>query len=84
MDYDNTNRGAIFRNEKKSTEKHPDMNGSINIEGKEYWISGWSNVSKQVLNTYHCQYLQKMSNLHSLSQRHLIALTLMMTYLSRG
>ena len=46
MDYDNTNRGAIFRNEKKSTEKHPDMNGSINIEGKEYWISGWSNVSK--------------------------------------
>ena len=44
--FDNTNRGSLFKNEKKTEEKHPDMNGSINIEGVEYWISGWTKVSK--------------------------------------
>lgn len=46
MEYDNTNRGTIFKNEKKSEEKHPDMNGSINVDGKDYWISGWKKTSK--------------------------------------
>lgn len=44
--YDPTNRGSLFKNDKKSEEKHPDLNGSINIEGTDYWISGWSKVSK--------------------------------------
>jgi uncharacterized protein (DUF736 family) len=44
--YDNTNRGSLFKNDKKTEEKHPDLSGSINIEGMEYWISGWSKVSK--------------------------------------
>ena len=44
--YDNTNRGSLFKNDKKTEEKHPDLNGSINIEGVDYWISGWSKVSK--------------------------------------
>lgn len=44
--YDNRNRGSLFKNEKKTEDKHPDLNGSINIEGKDYWISGWSKVSK--------------------------------------
>jgi hypothetical protein len=45
-DFDNTNRGSLFKNDKKLEEKHPDMNGTINIEGTEYWISGWKKVSK--------------------------------------
>ena len=44
--YDNTNRGSLFKNDKKTEEKHPDLSGSINIDGTEYWISGWSKVSK--------------------------------------
>jgi hypothetical protein len=36
--YDNTNRGSLFKNDKKTEEKHPDLSGSINIEGMEYWI----------------------------------------------
>lgn len=44
--YDNTNRGSLFKNDKKTEEKHPDLSGSINIDGKDYWISGWSKASK--------------------------------------
>ena len=40
-EYDNTNRGSIWKNEKKSTENHPDFTGSLNIEGVEYWVSAW-------------------------------------------
>ena len=41
MSYDNTNRGQIWKNDKKETENHPDFKGSINVEGVEYWVSGW-------------------------------------------
>ena len=46
MEFDNTNRGAIFPNSKKENEKQPDRTGSIDIEGVEYWVSGWDKVSK--------------------------------------
>lgn len=39
--YDNTNKGALFPNDRKSKPNQPDYKGSINIEGVEYWISGW-------------------------------------------
>lgn len=40
--YDNTNRGALWINDRKQSDKHPDLSGSINIDGKDYWISGWT------------------------------------------
>lgn len=39
--YDNTNRGVLFENDRKETENHPDMNGTININGVDHWFSGW-------------------------------------------
>lgn len=45
-EFDNTNRGSSFKNDKKTEEKHPDLSGSINIEGVEYWLSSWRKVSK--------------------------------------
>jgi hypothetical protein len=39
--YDRTNTGALFENDRKTTDKHPDLNGSININGVEHWLSGW-------------------------------------------
>ena len=44
--YDDTNRGALFKNTKKETERHPDYKGSVNVEGVEYWLSSWLKVSK--------------------------------------
>lgn len=40
-DYDNTNRGAIWPNDKKETDKHPDFTGKLNVEGKDFYVSAW-------------------------------------------
>jgi len=47
MEYDNTNRGILFRNDKKETEKHPDFTGSIDVDGVDHYLSGWIKQSKQ-------------------------------------
>lgn len=39
------NSGALFINSKKEQENHPDLNGSVKINGKEYWISAWQKES---------------------------------------
>ena len=39
------NSGAMFVNDKKESETHPDRKGSAMIDGKEYWVSGWVNTS---------------------------------------
>ena len=40
------NSGAIFRNDKKETDNHPDRRGDCLIDGKAYWISGWIKEGK--------------------------------------
>jgi uncharacterized protein (DUF736 family) len=44
-DYDNTDRGALFKNDKKDSETHPDYKGSINVGGTDYWLSAWLKTS---------------------------------------
>jgi len=39
--FDNDNRGAVWGNKKKTTDKHPDLTGSMMVDGKDYWLSGW-------------------------------------------
>jgi len=46
QEYDNTNSGVLFREQEKKSEKHPDFKGSINVEGNDYWLSGWVNEAK--------------------------------------
>lgn len=52
MSYDNTNSGAVFKNEKKTTEKQPDRTGSCEIacpgcgQVTEMWVSGWIKKSR--------------------------------------
>jgi uncharacterized protein (DUF736 family) len=47
MPFDNTNKGVLFRNGEKETDKHPDYRGDIDIDGKKYWLSAWINQSKK-------------------------------------
>lgn len=44
-EYDNTNRGSLFDNDRKEKDTHPDFTGSINVDGKEYWLSAWKKTS---------------------------------------
>ena len=39
--YDKTNTGAIWRNEKKERDTHPDFTGSLDVDGVEYWVNAW-------------------------------------------
>ena len=41
MNYDNNNQGAIWKNDRKTTDKHPDYTGEITVDGKDYWFSAW-------------------------------------------
>ena len=38
------NSGAMFVNDKKETDSHPDRKGSAMIGGVAYWDSGWIGV----------------------------------------
>ena len=48
-DFDNTNRGALFKNKDKDA-AHPnwaDYQGSINVDGVEFWLSAWLKKGKK-------------------------------------
>jgi hypothetical protein len=40
------NAGAIFVNERKAAETHPDRTGTAMIAGRAYYIDGWLNKTK--------------------------------------
>lgn len=40
------NSGSLFKNERKTTEKHPDYSGSLNVDGVDFWVSGWIKTAK--------------------------------------
>jgi hypothetical protein len=46
MEYDNNNRGSLFKNDRKDDAKFPDYKGSINVDGTDYWLSAWIKISK--------------------------------------
>jgi hypothetical protein len=41
-DYDNTNRGALFKNKRKEQPTHADWTGRINVDGQDYYLNSWT------------------------------------------
>jgi uncharacterized protein (DUF736 family) len=47
-EFNNTNRGAMFRNDRKKPEsKEPDYRGTLNVAGTDYELAGWKRTSKK-------------------------------------
>jgi len=46
MQYDNTNSGTLFKNDKGDNDKRPEYKGKIDINGTEYNLSAWVKVMK--------------------------------------
>ena len=46
-DYDNTNRGVLFKNNRKEEgDKKPEYTGSLNVGGVEYFLDAWLKTSQ--------------------------------------
>jgi hypothetical protein len=41
QEFDNTNRGALFKNDRKTKDSQPDYKGQLDVEGEEYWVAAW-------------------------------------------
>ena len=46
MSYDNTNSGALFKNDRRTNDRQPNLRGTVNVEGVEYWVSAWTREVK--------------------------------------
>lgn len=45
--YDNNLSGVLFANERKNGDQDPDLSGSCEIDGVEYWVAAWWNNHQQ-------------------------------------
>lgn len=41
MAYDNTNSGALFKNNRRQKDTHPEFTGKLNVGGVDYYLNGW-------------------------------------------
>ena len=39
--YDNTNKGVLFKNDRRESDNHPHYTGKINIGGQEKRLAAW-------------------------------------------
>ena len=59
MAYDNTNTGILSKNDRKTEASHPDVRGSVNVDGVEYWLSGWRKIRKDGSGTFYSLVVQR-------------------------
>jgi len=46
MTFDNTNRGTLGKNKNPKSDKSPEYNGRINVNGVDYYLNGWVKENK--------------------------------------
>jgi hypothetical protein len=69
MQYEDTNTGAIFRNERKTTDKQPDYRGTLDVNGEKFWVAGWIKTAGPLARTPGQKFLSlaltKQEEIHS-------------------
>lgn len=58
-EYNNNMRGVLFRNNRKEKDSQPDHTGSCEIDGIQYWVSAWIDVSKKGNKFFSMSYKRK-------------------------
>jgi uncharacterized protein (DUF736 family) len=51
-EYDNNNRGVLFKNDKGNNDKRPDYRGTLVVDNADYNISGWIKRSQKTGDAY--------------------------------
>lgn len=46
MAYDNTNSVIIYKNDRRRDEKDAEYTGTVNVDGREFWINLWVKEGK--------------------------------------
>lgn len=46
------NSGALFKNQRKETDKHPDYKGNAVINGVDMWVSAWIKTAQSTGDKY--------------------------------
>ncbi len=64
-EYDNNMTGALFKNNKRTTEKQPEYTGNCEINGQEFWVSAWIRESKNGNKFFSMAYTPKEQNVTS-------------------
>ena len=57
-----TNTGAIFKNDKKTKETHPDQKGKGNFKGVEFDIACWMKESSKGTKYFSCSFSEPYVN----------------------
>ena len=47
MDSKYDNSGALFKNDKRQKDTHPEYQGSVTIKGQQYYVSAWVKEGKK-------------------------------------
>jgi len=56
------NSGAIFKNDKKTKETHPDYRGKVMVNGKEMEVALWLKESSKGMKYFSCSFSEPKMN----------------------
>ena len=43
--FDRENSGALYKNDRKEKDTHPNLTGKCTISGKQFWMNAWTKTA---------------------------------------
>jgi len=60
--FDENMRGVLYKNEQRTTDKHPNARGRAMVDGVWYWVSSWTRASRTTGAKYQSFQFTKMTD----------------------